>query len=142
MRDPVRRGTPTIAAMLEPGLSASVRTVVTTPDTAASLGSGDVNALATPRLIALCEEATVAAVTPHLQPSQTTVGTRVEIAHLAASAVGTEVIVMAVLDGVDRNLLHFSVEASDGARKLAVGSVDRTIVDLQRFEENLQRAHQ
>ncbi len=127
--------------MLQPGLSAAVTTIVTPSDTATALGSGEVNALGTPGLIALCEKATVAAVAGHLLPSQTTVGTRVEFAHLAASPVGAEVTATAVLSGVDGRLLHFSVEACEGERKLALGSVDRVIVDLQRFEDSLRRAH-
>ena len=60
-------------------------------DTAKSQGSGDVEVLATPRLLALCEEAAVASVLGHLPPEKTTVGARAEIDHLAPSWPGAVV---------------------------------------------------
>ena len=57
-----------------------------------ALGSGDVPVLATPRVVALVEEATVAAIAAALAPGQTTVGTRVELDHLAATPVGRTVV--------------------------------------------------
>ena len=68
---------------LEPGLQAAFRYTVTEADTAAAIGSGEVPVLATPRVLALAERATVAAVAGALQAGATTVGTRVELDHLA-----------------------------------------------------------
>src|ERR687890_2840888 len=68
---------------LEPGLQAAFRHTVTEADTAAAIGSGEVPVLATPRVLALAERATVAAVAGALQAGATTVGTRVELDHLA-----------------------------------------------------------
>src|SRR2546423_14188906 len=73
---------------LEPGLSASVRLTVTEADTAQALGSGDVPVLATPRLLALAEAASVRATARHLPAGTTTVGTRVALDHLAATPIG------------------------------------------------------
>jgi fluoroacetyl-CoA thioesterase len=73
---------------LEPGLRAAFRHTVTEADTAAAIGSGEVPVLATPRVLALAERATVAAVAGALQAGATTVGTRVELDHLAPSLVG------------------------------------------------------
>ena len=96
------------------GLTARVEREVTTEDTASALGSGDVPVLATPRLLAWLEAATVAAVGEVLPTTSTTGGTRVEVEHLAASAVGARVSATAALAHVDGRLLRF--ERSDERR--------------------------
>ncbi len=108
---------------LEAGVSASARLIVTDADTAIALGSGDVPVLGTPRLVALCEEATVTAIAPHMDEDRTTVGTRVAIDHLAPSAVGARVEATATLDSIEGPLLVFSVMATEGDRKVAEGAV-------------------
>jgi predicted thioesterase len=119
--------------MPEPGLQATAELTVTEHDTAVAFGSGDVPVLATPRLIALCEVATVAAVANRLGDGATTVGTRVEIDHLAATPVGGRVTATARLEAVDGNVLHFTVTATDGSRTVARCSVRRSVVDRSRF---------
>ncbi len=112
--------------------------VVGEPDTAVALGSGDVPVLATPRLLAWLEAATVAAAAPELEPGRTTVGTRVELEHLAPCGVGTAVTVTADLAHRDGWLLRFAVAAHDAAgRLLASGTVTRVAVDRQRFIDRL-----
>ena len=83
--------------LLAVGLRASVRAVVGPPDTAVALGSGDVPVLGTPRLLALAEAATVAAVARHLAPGETTVGTAVTLEHRRASPVGSGLVIEAEL---------------------------------------------
>src|SRR5919107_863346 len=83
---------------LEPGLEPAFGYTVTEADTAAAIGSGEVPVLATPRVLALAERATVAAVAGALQAGATTVGTRVELDHLAPSLVGADLAVEAVLE--------------------------------------------
>ncbi|MGH9250909.1 MAG: thioesterase family protein, partial [Acidimicrobiales bacterium] len=99
-------------------------------DTATALGSGDVPVLATPRLLALAEAATVAAVAGALPEGASSVGTRIELEHLAASPVGVRVSVRAQLVAVDGRLLQFEVvaEHADG-RVVAHGRVSRVVVD-------------
>jgi predicted thioesterase len=75
--------------------------VVEESDTASELGSGDVNVLGTPRLVALCEEATVDAVADRIASDQTTVGIRVELDHLAPSHVGDAIAATAHLESVE-----------------------------------------
>jgi predicted thioesterase len=120
-------------ADLRPGASARAELVVTERDTAASVGSGDVAVLATPRLLALCEEATVAAAAPGLAPGETTVGARVELDHLAPTPVGETVVADAVLESVDGPSLTFRVRAVQGDREVGRGTVRRVVVDRQRF---------
>ena len=73
---------------LEPGLEGSVGMTVGPADLASALGSGDVAVLGTPRLVALAEAATVAALAGVLDPGRTSVGTRVDLRHLAPTVEG------------------------------------------------------
>jgi len=118
---------------LVPGLRADFDHTVVEQDTAVALGSGDVPVLGTPRVLALAERATVAAVAGALGPGATTVGTRVELEHLAATLVGATVRVAAELERVDGRKLEFAVELRDGARLAARGRVTRVLVDRDAF---------
>jgi predicted thioesterase len=103
-------------------------------DTAKALGSGDLDVLGTPRLLAWCEAATCAVAEPLLPPGRTTVGTRVQLEHSAASVVGSVVRVTADLVHEDGRLLRFGVAASgDDGRLLATGEITRVVVDVERF---------
>lgn len=119
------------------GLTGEVRLVVSDQDTAIAAGSGDVPVLATPRLLALAEEATVAAVREHLPEGHTTVGTTVALSHRVASAVGTEVMARAELTEVDGRRLVFTVEARQDDTLVGTGRVERVVVDRQRFLSRL-----
>ena len=118
---------------IAPGAAATRSLTVTEDDTAIAAGSGNVAVLATPRLIALCEEAAVAAVHKGLEADETTVGTKVEIEHLAASPVGSSVSARAELVSCEGRLLTFAVEASAGARLIGRGTMIRVLVDRGRF---------
>lgn len=123
---------------LSAGLRARVELTVTDADTAQALGSGDVPVLATPRVVALVEAATVAATASALEPGQSTVGTRVELDHLAASPIGRHVVAEASLVGVEGRRLTFEVTLRDGPTIAATGRVDRVVVDRQRFLQRLE----
>ena len=119
---------------LEVGRTATVWSAVTTADTAIALGSGDLPVLATPRLLAWLEAATCTTISGLLGPADSSVGTRVEVEHLAASAVGSTVTTTAELSYVDGRLLRFTVSAQDEHdRLLATGTITRVIVDRERF---------
>lgn len=121
---------------MEPGLrrQATVRHVVGPGDTATALGSGNVDVLATPRLLALMEAATVQAGAPELGPGQTSVGTRIQIEHMRPSPLGAEVVVHARLSGVEGRQMRFDVAAehADGTL-VASGQVTRAVVDMDTF---------
>ena len=104
-------------------------------DTAAALGSGSLPVLATPRLLAWCEAATCAAIEPALSESQTSVGTRVQLEHLAPSPVGAAVEISASTSYVDGRLHRFTVAARHAAdgKVVAAGEVTRVVVDGERF---------
>ncbi|MEU4328306.1 thioesterase family protein [Nonomuraea dietziae] len=118
---------------LEPGLRSSMLIMVERSDTAAKVGSGDVPVLATPRLLALAEMVTTQAVRKHLEPGETSVGTRVELDHLAASPVGTHVEISAELTAVDGRRLVFSFTARDRAKLVGKGTIERVVVDREKF---------
>jgi fluoroacetyl-CoA thioesterase len=127
---------------LAAGLSASVRAVVTGADTAIAAGSGDVPVLSTPRLLALAEAATVAAVAGYLAQGTTSVGTFVSLEHRRATPVGAEIVVEAELTEVAGRRLVFSFIArdagvpADDAGEHAVagaGRVERVVVDREAF---------
>lgn len=113
-------------------------------DTAAALGSGDLAVLATPRLLAWCEAATVAALAGDgvgAGRPRTSVGVRVSLDHLAATPVGGRVTVRAELAHEDGRLRILSVVATDRhGRTVATGEVRRVVVDRDRFADRLPPA--
>jgi fluoroacetyl-CoA thioesterase len=123
---------------LAAGARGRLELVVTEADTAIALGSGDVPVLATPRLLAWLEAATVAALDGRLDDGQTSVGSRIELEHRSATRVGVTVTVTADLVAADGRLLRFSVAAQDAdGRLLATGEVTRVVVDRERFLSRL-----
>ncbi len=118
---------------IEVGLRGEAAMVVSDADTARAWRSGTVEVLGTPRLIALCEEATCAAVSGRLPEGHTTVGMRVQIDHLQPTAVGVEVVAEATLEKIEGRRLLFTVSASDARGLVAAGKVTRVLVDVERF---------
>jgi predicted thioesterase len=118
---------------LGPGLHASAKLIVADGDTAIALRSGEVPVLGTPRLIALCEEAALAAVADELKPGETTVGMRVQIDHLAPTSVGSSVAAEATLEKVEGRRLTFTVSVTDQCGLVAAGKVTRVVVETERF---------
>ena len=118
---------------LQPGLAAHVDLDVRDGDTAIAHRSGEVPVLATPRLIALCEEASVLAIDGRVPEGHTTVGMRVQLDHLAPTGVGCRVSAEARLDKIEGRRLTFSVSASDDRGLVAAGKVTRVVVDVEKF---------
>lgn len=102
-------------------------------DTAVSIGSGDVPVLATPRVLAMLEAATVKAASHLLGESETSVGTEVTLRHLLPTPVGRRVTADAELTAREGRVLIFSVKLVDGDQKAAEGQIQRTVVDRSRF---------
>ena len=118
---------------LRPGLNATASMVVADADTAAALGTGDVPVVGTPRVVTLAEEATVLAVDGELEPGMTTVGYRVQLDHLAPTAVGGKVEAEATLESIESRRLTFRVSVSDGRGLVAAGRITRVVVERARF---------
>ena len=134
---------------LAPGLLAELRVVVSEADTAIAAGSGDVPVLATPRLLALAEAASVAAIAPHLATELTSVGTAASLEHRRASPVGAEIVVEAELTEVAGRRLVFSFivrhsPSEPGAEAeedlvVGAGTLERVVVDREKFLARLVR---
>jgi fluoroacetyl-CoA thioesterase len=118
---------------VEAGSSATVSLTVGDADTAIALRSGSVPVLATPRLLALCEEATCAAVADQLDPGATSVGVQVMLDHVTPSPVGRTVTAEATLERITGRKLFFTVSARDDRGLVAAGRVTRVVVDEERF---------
>ena len=120
-------------ASLSAGLRGESRRVVTPEMTADALGSGDVPVFGTPALLALIEEAAVTALHGALSDGQTSVGTHVEMDHLAPSRVGAEVRALATLTAVEGRALTFECEAYDGDTLIGRAVHRRAVVDREKF---------
>ena len=110
---------------------------VTDADTAIAWRSGSVPVLATPRVIALCEEATVAALGDALREGETSVGMRVQIDHVQPTAIGGAVSAQATLEKVEGRRLTFTVNAHDERGLIAAGRVTRVLVETARFLDKM-----
>lgn len=116
-------------------MAASVTRCVEASDTAMAFRSGDVPVIATPRIVALAEEATVEAVAGALPAGRTTVGSAVQLTHLAPSPIGANVTADVVLESVEGRRLTFRVSVTDGRGLVAAGYITRVVVERERFLE-------
>ena len=119
--------------MLTTGLTGSQTERVTPDRTAASVGSGLLPVYATPAMIALMERTASELVAPFLREGEATVGTSIEVKHLAATPEGMEVRCQCVLTAIDRRLLTFAIEVFDAVGLVGTATHDRFIVDTARF---------
>lgn len=118
---------------LRTGLTAERSLLVTEQHTAVQWGSGGVQVLSTPHMIALMEGSAVDAVDPLLPAGQQTVGTAVQIEHLAATPIGGRVTARATLVAVEGRRLRFEVHAEDEVGPIGRGTHERVVVDVARF---------
>lgn len=119
-------------------MSAAIELDVADADTAVAVGSGEVPVLATPRVLALCEEASVAALVNALDPNETTVGVQVQLDHVAPTGVGRQVSAEATVEKVAGRRITFTVTARDERGVVAVGRITRVVVDRERFLEKIR----
>jgi fluoroacetyl-CoA thioesterase len=123
---------------LKPGLIASSEILVGTRDTAHHVGSGKVKVLATPVMVMLLEEAALNAVEGFLPSGYQTVGTHLDISHIAATPVGMRVKAFAeIVEDAERKLT-FRVWAEDEIECIGTGAHERILVEVERFDK---RAH-
>ncbi len=124
---------------VSPGLIGKRQIIVTEKTLASYTGSGRVQVFSTPNLILLMEEAAAGAVDEYLEPGETTVGTSVNIDHLAPTPVGLIVTATAHLTAVKGRILEFQVEASDGIERIGEGTHTRAVVHKDKFETKAQQ---
>ena len=119
--------------MIEVGLKHTSTLVVTDDVTAVKIGSGDMDVLATPAMMALMENAAMLAVADELPEGCTTVGGHIASSHLKPSKVGDTVTATAEVVKVDGKKIEFKVSAYSGDVLIGEGSHLRFVVDRERF---------
>lgn len=123
---------------LQTGMTGESTTTVAHENTAAAVGAGGVEVFGTPMMIALMENAAWKAVAHALDEGYVTVGTLVNVSHLAATPLGQQVRATAELIEIDGRRLAFKVEAYDERQKIGEGRHERFIVNLERFLQRLR----
>ena len=119
---------------MEKGIKYSLEREVTVDMTARVMGSGTLDVLATPAMIALIEETAWRSVASHLEEGCATVGTRLDISHVAPTPVGMTVRCDAELTEVDGRRLVFSVTVSDECGEIGRGTHERFIINAAKFQ--------
>lgn len=115
-------------------------TIVVTDDrTAKEMGSGELPVLATPALVALMENAAMNLAAEYLSEGETTVGSSIEVKHLAPSALGATVSATATLQERDGRRLSFVIEARDGETVVGTATHTRFIVNVAKFMSKLTK---
>jgi len=120
-----------------PGLAGEYHLTVAPENTAVHLGSGGVEVLATPEMVRMMERAAVAAVDHLLPAGYRTVGSHLDVAHLAATPLGMAAVARAELVSVEGRKLTFRVEVRDARELVGQGTHQRMIVNLERFREKV-----
>ena len=118
---------------LKKGLSSQSLVAVSAGNTAAAMGSGDLDVFATPAMVALMENAAMKAVADALPEGSTTVGAEMNVTHIKPSGLGAEITATAVLTGVEGRKLTFNVGARDAEGLIGEGIHVRYIVDREKF---------
>ena len=125
---------------LEPGLVGEFSLVVMESDTARSSGGESLPVvLSTPKMISYMEQTAHHSVLPHLPAGQSSVGSVVNVRHLAATPIGWQVRFRSELVEVNERRLRFKVEAWDDLEKIGEGEHERIIIDIARFESRLEK---
>ena len=115
------------------GMIGEVATEVEREDTAAEVGSGSLLVYATPCMVALMEGAACEAIAEAIPEDKTSVGTELNISHIAATPVGMQVRATAEVTAVEGSMVTFKVEAFDEAGKIGEGTHKRAVITTQRF---------
>ena len=122
---------------MEVGLKYESTVVVSPSNTAATMGSGDMDVFATPAMVALMENAAMLAVAAHLPEGSATVGTQMNTSHIKASPLGATITASAELTEVEGRKLTFAVKAWDEKGTIGEGGHTRFVVDRERFLSKL-----
>jgi predicted thioesterase len=124
---------------IAPGLSGTVEIVVGDEHTAPSIGSGKVRVLATPVMINLFEAAALKAIEHLLQPGYQSLGTHLDVHHVAATPVGMRARATAQVMKVDGRTVTFKVEARDEKDLIGHGTHERVVVNVAKFDARVQK---
>lgn len=123
-----------ITENMEKGIALTLKMAVTPDKSAASMGSGTLDVLATPAMIALIEETAWRSVASFLDPGQATVGTNLQIKHLAPTPLGMDIRCETVLVAVEGRKLTFEANVYDDGGLIGSGTHERFVIDADRFQ--------
>ncbi len=128
----------TTTAAIQIGMSGTATLIVADEHTAPRVGSGLIRVLATPVMINLFEAAALAACEHLLPPGHQSLGTRLDISHIAATPVGMRVIATAEVVKVEGRNIFFNVRANDERDLIGEGTHERVAVNVERFDKRVQ----
>lgn len=124
---------------LKPGLTGEASLVVGPEHTAESVGSGKVGVLATPVMINVIEAAALACVEPHLPEGHQSLGTHLNVSHIAATPVGMKVTASAEITKVEGRNVELKVRAEDEAEEIGSGTHTRVVVNVAKFDARVAK---
>ncbi len=127
---------------LKPGLSHQMEFTVEEKHTASHVGSGPVRVLATPWMIAYIEITSRTLLDGHLPDTHSSVGTLVNVRHLAPSPMGTKIHTEVEIDSVEGNKVTLTVSAREGEKRVGEGTHERFVIDKERFLKRIGGASQ
>lgn len=122
---------------IQPGATGTAEMVVGTNDTAPRVGTGRISVLATPVMINLMEEAALAAIEHLLPEGSQSLGTRIDVTHIAATPIGMKVTATAKVLSVEGRQIQFAIDARDETDLIGEGQHDRVVVNVARFEARI-----
>jgi fluoroacetyl-CoA thioesterase len=124
---------------IRPGLSGSAELMVGEEHTAPRVGSGMVHVLATPVMISLIEAAALAAIEQLLPIGYQSLGTRLDVRHIAATPVGMKVFASVTVEAVSGRTVRFKVEARDEKELIGDGTHERVVVNVAKFDARIRK---
>ena len=130
-----------LTTLITPGASGKAKLRVAEEHTAPRVGSGRVHVLATPVMINLIEAAALDALDKHLPPGYQSLGTRIDVEHIAATPVGMKVVAKVVVSRIEGRKVFFDVKAKDEHELIGAGTHERVVVNVAKFDERIRRKH-
>ena len=128
-----------LSELIHPGMSREDSFTITMENSAIHLGSGSSRVLATPWMIAFMERVSHRLLTCCLPEGYSSVGTHLDVRHLAATPVGATIRVRAEVESLDGNRVYFSIEAWDNLEKIGEGKHERVVIEEARFLRRVEK---
>ncbi len=130
-----------LSTLIVPGATGKAKLRVAEEHTAPRVGSGRVHVLATPVMINLIEAAALDALDKHLPPGYQSLGTRLDVKHIAATPVGMKVSAKVQVSRVEGRTVYFSVKVKDEMELVGEGAHERVVVNVAKFDERIRKKY-
>jgi predicted thioesterase len=130
-----------LSSLIKPGAAGKAKLRVSEEHTAPRVGSGRVHVLATPVMINLIEAAALEALDRHLPPGYQSLGTRIDVQHIAATPVGMKVFAEVVVVRTEGRKVFFNVKAKDEQELIGEGTHERVVVNVEKFDQRIRAKH-